>query len=159
MTTFTIEKAVEDDKPRIFELLEQANMHYIPSEEMEGLTFENYFVARMEGRVVGFCGYKILSASSAKTELMAVDTAFRKYGIGYKLQERRMEAMLEKGIKTLITNTDLVQTIAWYKKHFGYKEIGRLKKICEFSSPDIDHWTTLETDLVQWDDTRKKEAK
>ncbi|MCG8684023.1 MAG: GNAT family N-acetyltransferase [Desulfobacterales bacterium] len=157
MKTISIEKALENDLPRIFQLLEQVNMHHIPSGEMDALTFENYFVARMDGKVVGFCGYKILSATLAKTELMAVDKEYRKYGIGFKLQTRRMEEMLKRGIEKLVTNTDLSQTIAWYKKHFGYREVGRLKKVCEFSSPDIDHWTTLETDLVQWCKERQKE--
>ena len=68
-----IEKAREEDRGRIFELLKVANMHHIPSKEMPGLTFENYFVARCDGNVVGFCGYKILSSTEAKTELMVVD--------------------------------------------------------------------------------------
>jgi ribosomal-protein-alanine N-acetyltransferase len=61
-----------------------------------------------------------------------------------------MEDMLKKGIQTLTTNTDLPATIAWYKKHFGYREIGKLKKMHEFSDASIDHWTTLQTDLLRW---------
>jgi len=34
-----IEKAKEEDKCRIFELLKIANMHYIPSVEMPEVTF------------------------------------------------------------------------------------------------------------------------
>lgn len=153
---FSIERAREEDKPAIMQLLEQANMHYMPSPEMPGLTLENYFVARAGGRVVGFSGYKILSAKEAKTELMVVDNACRGWGVGYQLQVRRMEDMLKKGIRTLTTNTDLPPTIAWYKKHFGYREIGKLKKLHEFSNPDIDEWTTLRVDLVEWDRIRQK---
>ena len=150
-----IEKAVEEDKPFIFELLRQANMHHVPSKEMPGLTYENYFVAKIDGKIVGFCGYKILSATEAKTELMVVDPEYRDKGIGYRLQVRRMEDMFKKGIKILTTNSDLPATIEWYKKHFGYKEIGRLKKFHEFGDPNIDHWTTLQVDLSQWDTNRK----
>jgi N-acetylglutamate synthase-like GNAT family acetyltransferase len=138
-----IEKAQEQDRATIFALLKQANMHRVPSEEMPQITFENYFVAKDGDNVVGFCGYKILSPTKAKTELMVVDPNYRGHGVGYVLQERRMEDMLQKGIRTLITNTDLPATIAWYKKHFGYREIGTLKKLHEFSDPEIDHWTTL----------------
>lgn len=152
-----IEKAREEDRPFIFELLKQANMHYIPSKEMPELTYENYFVAKVNDKIAGFCGYKILSATEAKTELMVVDTKFRGKGIGNILQIRRMEDMLEKGIKTLVTNADLPATIEWYKKHFGYEEVGKLKKHHEFGNPNIHYWTTLQTDLCQWKLNRKKE--
>ena len=115
-----IDKALPEDHARIFELLEQANMHHIPSPEMEEVSWVNYFAARLDGEVVGFCGYKILSATEAKTELMAVDRKCRGMGVGFKLQERRMEDMLSRGIQTLITNADLLSAIAFYKNYFGY---------------------------------------
>jgi len=145
-----IRKAGKADKPRIFELLEQANMHHIPSQEMPGLTFENYYVAMVNDKVAGFCGYKILSATTAKTELMVVDRAYRGLGIGYRLQEFRMTEMLQRGIELLTTNTDRPQTIAWYEKHFGYKPVGTLKKAHPFGDPDIDTWQTLQVNLQDW---------
>jgi N-acetylglutamate synthase-like GNAT family acetyltransferase len=154
--SLVIERALEQDRPRIFELLEQANMHHIPSPEMPEVTWENYFVARLDGEVVGFSGYKILSATEAKTELMAVDRKCRGLGVGFRLQERRMEDMLSRGIETLTTNADLPATIAFYKKHFGYREVGRLDKLHEFGAPDVDQWTTLRTNLIEWDKTRTK---
>lgn len=154
--SLVIEKARLDDRPRIFELLEQANMHHIPSPEMPEVTWENYFVARLDGEVVGFCGYKILSRGEAKTELMVVDTKCRGLGVGYKLQERRMEDMLSRGIRALTTNADLPASIKFYKKHFGYREVGKLDKLHQFGDPGIDQWTTLQVDLVEWDESRKK---
>lgn len=151
-----IERAKEEDRADIFRLLKQANMHYIPSEEMPGLTYENYFIAKIDGKVVGFCGYKLLSTTEAKTELMVVDKAYRELGIGYKLQERRMLDMIEKGCKTVITNSDLPASIAWYKKNFGYRKIGVLKKVHEFGAADIDEWTTLKADLLEWERERTK---
>jgi len=146
-----IEKASEEDRPRIFELLEQANMHRIPSPEMPAITYENVFVARMQREVVGFSGYKILSSAEAKTELMVVDKHYRGRGVGYLLQQRRMEEMRRKGVRMLTANADLPMTIAWYKSHFGYRAVGKLRKLCEFGDPNIDHWTTLEVDLVAWE--------
>jgi N-acetylglutamate synthase-like GNAT family acetyltransferase len=156
--SIVIERAQEEHRPAIMRLLEQANMHYIPSQEMPGLTYENYFVAMAEGQVVGFCGYKVLSATTAKTELMVVDKEHRGEGIGYALQVQRMEDMHQRGIRTLTTNTDLPATIQWYKKLFGYKEIGTLKKFHEFSDPSIDHWTTLQVDLGEWAATREQKG-
>jgi N-acetylglutamate synthase-like GNAT family acetyltransferase len=153
-----IEKATPQDLPSILELLKLANMHYIPSQEMPCLTYENYFVAKIGEKVAGFCGYKILSQAEAKTELMVVHPDCRGFGIGYKLQVRRMEDMLAKGIRTLTTNTDLPATIKWYEKHFGYRKVGVLKKLHEFGDPDIDHWTTLQIDLPEWNNSRRKPA-
>lgn len=43
-----MEIAIEKAQPRyreaIFRLIDMANMHYIPSEEMPELTYENYYV-------------------------------------------------------------------------------------------------------------------
>jgi ribosomal-protein-alanine N-acetyltransferase len=113
-------------------------------------------VAKDNGKVVGFSGYKTLSEHIAKTELMVVDNQTRGQRIGYSLQMRRMEDMLNKGIRELITNADLPSSINWYKKYFGYKEIGKLKKIHEFGNPNIDEWTTLQVDLLKWDEERKR---
>jgi len=150
-----IDKACPEDRPRIFELLEQANMHHIPSPEMPEVSWDNYFVARLDGKVVGFSGYKVLSATEAKTELMVVDTKCRGLGVGFKLQERRMEDMLSRGVRTLTTHADLPATIAFYKKYFGYIEVGKLAKLHEFGDADIDQWTTLQSDLIAWDHARK----
>jgi N-acetylglutamate synthase-like GNAT family acetyltransferase len=155
-TDIVIERATPEDLPDIMGLLKLANMHYIGSPEVPSLTFENYFVARMAGKVAGFCGYKILSPKEAKTELMVVHPDFRGLGIGCKLQVRRMEDMLARGINTLTTNTDLPETIEWYQRHFGYRKVGTLKKICEFGNPNIDHWTTLKVDLIEWNNTRRR---
>ncbi|MCX8082793.1 MAG: GNAT family N-acetyltransferase [bacterium] len=151
-----IEKATDIDRPAIMRLLKQANMHYIPSPEMPSITYENYFVARLNGKVVGFCGYKVLDSTTAKTELMVVDKRYRSRGIGYKLQVCRMEDMFAKGIQRVITNTDLPETIAWYKRHFGYIEVGKVKKLHTFGAPDIDYWTTLEVDLKKWKDSQNE---
>lgn len=145
-----IEPAKENDIPAIIKIMKTANMHYVPSREMPELDWRCFFVAKVEGRIVGAAGYKILSDTEAKTTLMVVHPEFKRHGIGRLLQEKRMFALCEQGIQTLITNTDIPETIAWYKKHFGYKEIGKLKKIHEFSRPDIDEWTTLQTDLSEW---------
>jgi ribosomal-protein-alanine N-acetyltransferase len=150
-----VEKATEEDRPAVLRLLEQANMHHIPSPEMPNITYENYFVARFHGDVVGFSGYKQLSDTTAKTELMVVDRAGRGQGVGLHLQERRMEDMLARGIRTLTTNADLPATISWYRRHFGYRKVGKLKKVHEFGDPAIDHWTTLQVDLVEWDENRR----
>jgi ribosomal-protein-alanine N-acetyltransferase len=133
-------------------------MHHIPSPEMPELDWTCCFVAQSENRLVGMSGYKVLSATEAKTTLMAVASDFRGLKIGYELQARRIEELVDKGIETLTTNADLPATITWYKRHFGYREIGTLAKEHEFGHPDIDHWTTLRMDLKAWKRRHEQEG-
>jgi N-acetylglutamate synthase-like GNAT family acetyltransferase len=148
----TYQPANEKDVPAILEVMRHANMHHVPSPEMPELDWKCFFVARADGKIVGAAGYKILSSTEAKTTLMAVDPEYRRHGIGKALQSLRMKALKEKGIKFLDTNADIPETIEWYKKYFGYTEIGKLKKIHEFGRPDINEWTTLRTDLDSYNE-------
>lgn len=61
-----------------------------------------------------------------------------------------MAAAKAAGAETLTTNCDLPAEIDWYKQLFGYREVGHLLKLHSFGAPDIDRWTTLETDLTAW---------
>jgi len=145
---YIIEKAHSDDREAILQVMEQWNMHHIPSVEMEELDLEYFFVARSSsGRVLGASGYKILSKSQGKTTLLGVYPELSGLGIGKTLQLARFEAMHRAGVKKVITNADRPETIIWYKKHFGYYEIGTLKKQCSFGLESVDRWTTLESDL------------
>jgi len=145
-----IEPAAEEDVPAMMELLEIANMHHIPSEEMPELDWRRCFVARDAGRIVGMSGYKILSGTEGKTTLMVVAPDHRGRGIGMRLQTVRLVAMAKLGVKSVTTNADRPATIEWYRKHFGYRQVGTLKKVHQFGAPDVDHWTTLRMDLEAW---------
>lgn len=149
-TTVVIEPACEADLTEIMAVLKTANMHHIPSPEMPEFDLGCAFVARLDGHVVGVAGYKVLSADKAKTTLMAVLPDMRCRGIGRRLQERRMDILAAKGVRTLTTNTDRLETIIWYEKHFGYRHVGTLPKLHAFGLEEIPEWTTLETDLTQW---------
>lgn len=145
-----IEPAAQADWPGILAVLETANMHHIPSPEVPEFDLACAFVARLDGRVVGVAGYKVLSADRAKTTLLAVLPEARRHGIGRLLQEKRMDVLHGMGIKTLSTNSDRPETIAWYEKHFGYVRVGSLPKLHPFGHEGIAEWTTLETDLTRW---------
>ncbi|MCU0971500.1 MAG: GNAT family N-acetyltransferase [Gammaproteobacteria bacterium] len=154
-----IRPARPSDLPGMLEVLRHVNMHHIPSPEMPALDLSCFFVAEdAGGRIVGLGGYKVLSPTQGKTTLLAVHPDCKGTGLGYALQARRMEALVALGIEELTTNADRPEIIAWYKKHFGYREAGTLPKVHEFGLPDVDHWTTLRTDLRQWARRRKGEA-
>ena len=145
-------RARPDDWDAILRVLAFANFHHVPSAEMPAFDLADVFVAEMDGVVVGVAGYTLLADGRGKTTLMAVDPAFRRYGIGSRLQRLRMRAMREAGCRSVTTNADLPDTIAWYKRNFGYREVGTLAKVHEFGDPKVDHWTTLECDLDAWVD-------
>lgn len=145
--TYTIEPAQTGDRAAILEVMRPFNMHHVPSVEMEELDLARFFIARMNGRIVGAAGYKLLGPGEAKTTLLGVLPEFSGLGIGKDLQHRRMEEMRRQGIAKLTTNADRPDTILWYKKHFGYQTVGRLKKLCSFGLETVDYWTTLRTDL------------
>lgn len=150
MPDIAIIPASEAHRDAIMAALETANMHHIPSREMPELDLRHAWVAVMAGEVVGFSGISMLDAHRAKTTLLVVLPRHRQYGIGRRLQEKRMLAAMELGATTLITNADRPEAITWYTKYFGYREVGRLAKEHEFGLPDVHEWTTLETDLVAW---------
>jgi ribosomal-protein-alanine N-acetyltransferase len=131
-------------------VLETANMHRVPSPEMDDFTVGRWFVAEAGGRIIGVAGFRVLDDRGelmGKTTLLAVDPRARRSGVGRALQTLRMELMREAGARRVITNADRPETIAWYERHFGYRKVGELKKRCEFGLPDVDRWTTLEAPL------------
>lgn len=144
---YVIEKASPSDRDEIIKVLTPWNMHHIPSEEMEEIDFKHFYVAKVKDKIVGVSGYKLLDGSMGKTTLLAVYPHLQGTGIGKALQETRLKAMYDAGMKRVRTNSDIPETILWYKKHYNYKEVGKLKKVTSFGQDSVDHWTTLEMDL------------
>jgi 3-keto-5-aminohexanoate cleavage enzyme len=146
--TFDIQPARSGDREAILKVMEPWNMHRVPSPEMAELDISCFFVARVDGRIVGASGYTILSQKVGKTTLLGVLPDYAKMGIGRALHDERLRAMARLGVTKVVTNADRPATIAWYKKNWGYEEVGRLKKVSPFGDDAVDHWTTLEMDLV-----------
>lgn len=144
---YSIEAAGTGDRQAILDIMRHFNMHHVPSPEMDELDLERFFVARIAGRIVGAAGYRILSADRGKTTLLGVLPEYGGFGIGKALQLRRMQVMHAAGVQVLSTNADRPDTILWYRKHFGYRPVGTLAKLCSFGLDEVGHWTTLETDL------------
>ncbi len=137
------------DWGRILEILEQANFHHIGGAEMPSFPLADCFVAENVGRVIGVAGYRVLSRTTAKTTLLAVDPEHRAGGrVGERLQRARMDHLRALGIRTLTTNADDPRVILWYERRFGYRRTGaRVPKVESFGRGDAEEWTTLELDL------------
>jgi uncharacterized protein (DUF849 family)/N-acetylglutamate synthase-like GNAT family acetyltransferase len=147
---FTIEQAKPEDRAAILDVMRPYGMHRVPSPEMEDIDLNCFYVARVDGAIVGAAGYKVISQTVGKTTLLGVLPEYSRHGVGSALQDARVRAMAQIGVKRIVTNADRPRTIRWYKRKYGYREIGKLKKIADFGDPNVDHWTTLEMDVAQW---------
>ncbi|MCR4289247.1 MAG: GNAT family N-acetyltransferase [Candidatus Scalindua sp.] len=145
----------EDVEPAIT-LLSKWNMAPLkpspanPNPERNSIIIENSFVSLDGDKVIGVCSYIVLSKETAETASLAVDPAYKGRGIGYKLQAARLKELKKKGIRVVRTETDRPETIRWYTENFDYRVVGTNKKKHSFSLPDVDHWTVLELDLINY---------
>lgn len=151
---YKIERARVKDRSSIIKVLEPWNMHRIPSPEAEEMDLSCFFVAKIDEKIVGVSGYKILSDEKAETRLLAVYPELQGTGIGKALQDTRLEAMHSMGIKKVITNADRPEIIVWYKKHYNYNEIGVIPKVSSHGLDSVGYWTTLEMDLDNYFKTK-----
>ena len=147
---FALRPARPDDRDAILECLRPWNMHHVPSPEMERIELDRFFVAELSGQIVGAAGYTSLAPGHGKTTLLGVLPQHNALGIGAALQEARVQAMAALGATKITTNADRPQVIAWYKKHWGYREVGTLPKLHSFGDDAVAEWTTLEMDVEAW---------
>lgn len=155
MSNIHIRKMRDDDLPVCMSILESWNMapclpsDDIPNPERTGIDVANSFVAEVNGRVVGTCGYIIHSREFAETASLAVDPLFSDAGVGARLQRARLDELHRRGILRVRTEADRPETILWYIKLFGYRIVGTNPKKHAFSREDVDRWTVLELDMNQ----------
>lgn len=155
----TIRKATSDDYQGILDVMRPWNMHHVPSPEMQEIDISCFFVAVRGKELVGAAGYAIQSDGTAKTTLLGVLPAFNGTGIGKELQLARMREIHALGVRSLVTNADRPEVIAWYQRNFGYRPIGHVRKLMSFGDPDLNQWTTLQTDLDEFfDDQPSRET-
>lgn len=112
------------DRGGMLRVLETANMHHVPSEEMDDFHVGHWVVAELGNDIVGVAGWRVVTRERrrvGKTLLLAVDPGQRSAGIGGELQRIRMELMRRAGAGSVITNADRPETIAWYQRQFGYR--------------------------------------
>jgi N-acetylglutamate synthase-like GNAT family acetyltransferase len=148
-----IRKMRNVDVPACMAILEGWNMAPRPQAdgaaepERTGIEVANGFVAEVDGRVVGTCGYIIHSPELAETASLAVAPSFRGARVGFLLQSARLDEMRRRGIRRVRTEADRPETIRWYVEMFGYRIVGTNPKKHAFSLEDVDFWTVLELDL------------
>ena len=149
----TLRKMTDNDLDDAIKILSKWNMaplaasREIPNPERSSILIENAFVACDAGKVVGVASYIDLSDTVAETASMAVDPAYKGMGVGFRLQEARLQEMIRRGFRRVLSETDRPETIDWYVRHFGYRISGTHPKKHTFSLPDVDEWTILELDL------------
>lgn len=155
---FIIEQANLKDRDEILKVLKFWNLHNIPSKEAEDIDFSTYFIAKINDKIVAGAGYKIISKTEAKTRLLAIYPDLQGSGIGKALQDYRLNLLYKKGIKTIYTYSDRDEIILWYKKNYGYREIGRHDKVASHGA-NISYSIILELDLEEYMQNREKKEK
>lgn len=154
MGDIVIRKMRDSDVPACMAILESWNMAPrppsadTPEPERTGIDVANGFVAEVDARIVGTCGYIVHSAELAETASLAVDPSFKGGGVGFLLQQARLDEMRQRGIRRVRTETDRPDTIRWYVERFGYRVVGTAPKKHAFSLAEVNHWTVLELDLT-----------
>lgn len=160
---FQIEAARDSDHDAILELMAHWNMQHVPSVEVEELYLPGFNVVRpahdglatsggayatpAPGALVAACGHKLIAPGRGKNTLFAVHPRWRGQGLGHQLMDSALLALRRAGARTVLTNTDRPQSVAWYRDCYGYHIIGRLKKLMDFGDCSIPFWTTMELDL------------
>jgi GNAT superfamily N-acetyltransferase len=108
--------ALPADREQMLAVLETANMHRLPSPEMDDFDVGRWFVAEIDSAIVGVAGFRLIDDGGelvGKTTLLAVHPGAREHGIGRELQALRMRLLREAGATRVITNADRPETIAW----------------------------------------------
>jgi GNAT superfamily N-acetyltransferase len=150
---FVVRKMTEADLDRAMAILACWNMApraasaEEPDPERDRIDIANGFVAVEDGRVVGVCSYFVHGRELVETASLAVDPSCKTWGIGEALQEARLDEMRRRGFRKVRTEADRPKVIAWYKRKFGYTEVGKNPKKHAFSLSEVDVWTVLELDL------------
>jgi predicted N-acetyltransferase YhbS len=115
--------------------------------EPTGLGPEHTFVALAEGRVVGVASFILHTGQRAETASFAVDPAWRRRGIGERLQRARLAELRALGVRHVRTEADRPEAIDFYVRKFGYKVTGTAPKKHDFSLPEVREWTVLTLEL------------
>lgn len=147
MGNITIERARPDDREAMAAVLAHRNMLTTFERVAAREGVENYFVAKINGEVIGTAGFEVLSEGEGMTRSLAVLPEFEGTGVGKALQDARLEAMHALGVKTVTTYADRPGTIVWYKKHYGCVETGKMKKPYEQGLKDEAFITVLSMDV------------
>lgn len=151
--SIVIRKMCVEDFDAAMAILDEWNMAPIAASsdledpERSELNIDNSFVALLDDQVVGVCSYIIHNPQLAETASMAVTPSCRGLGVGYQLQQARLQELKRLGIKLLRTETDREDTVAWYIRKFGYRRVGTNPKKHNFSLADVNEWVVLELDL------------
>lgn len=127
-----VRPAKMDDLSSMHSLLSQANL---PTEGVESSVLQNYFVAYLDGQVVGMVGIEIYGAIGLLRSLV-VAPAYRNKGIARRLLSYIIGCVRENSVQTLYL---LTTTATNYFQDFGFKKIERsqtpaaIKNTLEFS--------------------------
>ena len=156
MRQVTIRKMLEEDRPKLMEILACWNMaprpptREAPDPERSMLLTDNTFVALADGVLIGVASYILHDSAFAETASLAVVPEWLGSRCGERLQNARLAEMKTRGVERVRTESDRPEIVEWYVRKYGYRVVGAARKKHAFGLADVDHWTVLELDLRHW---------
>lgn len=148
-----IRRMEEKDLPEVMALLAKWNMAPLSrtetgvTPERDHIEVANTFVAILQNKLVGVASFLLIDDQHAETASLAVDPDYLGCGIGYELQQKRLDEMRAMGIRHVRTEADRPQVIRWYIDKFGYRVGGQIAKRHDFGDSGRGQWTLLELKL------------
>jgi ribosomal protein S18 acetylase RimI-like enzyme len=93
--------------PKIYPIL-YPDWHKLQTEGVEKLGTNakiSFWVAEVEGKVVGFIAYELYEDKTSEVQLLAVHPDFQNHGIGTELNTFALQKMKESGMKLSVVGT------------------------------------------------------
>lgn len=99
------------DRVQVRDLINKSNMH--SSGSLPGIGE----VAVVNGIVIGYVGGHIKYSGSGHVDMFAVDSEYRRQGVGFELARRILHRLKHRGCRTFtaVTETDALAAIALYR--------------------------------------------
>lgn len=123
------------DQPDVLALLAQADERsasLYPADNRHGLTVSallsakaRFFVARRDGRALGYGGYVLLPEQAAEMKRLFIDPAARRHGVGSAIVRAIEQAAAGEGVRTLFLETGIksFEALRLYERH-GFAKCG-----------------------------------
>lgn len=120
----TIRRATVADTQSILKIIKNLDIDRNSPVDESAIDIDFFYVAEVNGEVIGISGYKFLGPKAAVTTFLGVLPEYKGKGIGYELQAKRVAAVKSLNCNTLYTATPTRESADWYIKNFNYVEIG-----------------------------------
>ena len=119
---YYIRKAKEEDIEGILKIINDPELESVVlKKSKEDIKNNNYFIAKIDNKIVGVVGYKLWENGNTKPEVISlvVDKNYQGRGVGFDLVKFCLEEIKSKGFKSVFTFTGVSRLFV----KFGFKKV------------------------------------